>query len=381
MSTEVQKLGMPKWGLSMTEGRLVEWLVEEGADVAVGDEVAEVETEKINGVVEAPAAGVLRRKVGTIGEVLPVGAMIGVIADPSVPDESIDTFVADFQSRFVPGASTEEGEAAPSTIALGDRIVSFVKEGAGEDTVVLLHGFGGESNNWLFNLSALARGRTVYSLDLPGHGRSSKDVGSGDLEEYGRVTLAAMDALGVDRAHLVGHSMGAGIAMTCALMQPARVRSLVLISPIGFGPEINREFIDGFVSAGSRRDMQRCLEALFADPARVTRQLVNEVLRYKRIDGVERALATVAGRLFPEGQQRTILAERFSGSAVPMLVVWGRKDRIIPVEHAAAAPPHARVEILEDAGHSPQMEAAGDVNRLIEAFLAGPAVHPGIEVS
>ena len=63
----IDKLGMPKWGLSMTEGRLIEWLVDEGAEIGVGDEVAEVETEKINGVVESPAAGVLRRRVGDRG--------------------------------------------------------------------------------------------------------------------------------------------------------------------------------------------------------------------------------------------------------------------------------------------------------------------------
>ena len=63
----IEKLGMPKWGLSMTEGRVIEWLVDEGAEIGVGDEVAEVETEKINGVVEAPVAGVLRRRVAASG--------------------------------------------------------------------------------------------------------------------------------------------------------------------------------------------------------------------------------------------------------------------------------------------------------------------------
>ena len=67
---------MPKWGLSMTEGRLVEWLVEEGTELSLGDDVAEVETEKINGVVEAPVAGVLRRRVASLGETIPVGGLL-----------------------------------------------------------------------------------------------------------------------------------------------------------------------------------------------------------------------------------------------------------------------------------------------------------------
>ena len=94
---------MPKWGLSMTEGRLLDWLVEEGAELAVGDEVAEVESEKINGAVESPAAGVLRRRVADVGDMVPVGGLLGVIAPADVPDAEIDAFVAEFQAAFVPG--------------------------------------------------------------------------------------------------------------------------------------------------------------------------------------------------------------------------------------------------------------------------------------
>ena len=94
----IEKLGMPKWGLSMTEGRVIDWLVEEGAEIAVGDEVAEVETEKINGVVEAPVAGVLRRRVAASDDVIPVGGLLGVIADASVPEAEIDAIADEFEA-------------------------------------------------------------------------------------------------------------------------------------------------------------------------------------------------------------------------------------------------------------------------------------------
>ncbi len=164
---------MPKWGLSMTEGRLVEWLVEEGAELSLGDDVAEVETEKINGVVEAPVAGVLRRRVARLGDTISVGGLLGVIADASIPDAEIEAFIADFQATFVP--EEEEGGPAPETITVGGRRVRYLKQGEGGEALVLLHGFGGDLNSWLFNHEPLAVGRRVYAVDLPGHGGSTKE--------------------------------------------------------------------------------------------------------------------------------------------------------------------------------------------------------------
>src|SRR5437867_6744455 len=138
----IAKLGVPKWGLSMTEGKLVEWLVDEGAELAQGADVAEVETEKINGVVEAPAAGVLRRRVAAVGQTLPVGALLGVIADASVPDVEIDALIADFQATFVPEEAEEPGTAA-ETVSVGGRSLRSVRYGGGDETVLLRHGFGG----------------------------------------------------------------------------------------------------------------------------------------------------------------------------------------------------------------------------------------------
>ncbi len=362
------KLGMPKWGLSMTEGTVVEWLVEEGTELKKGDEVVEVESEKINNAVETPGEGVLRRRVAKEGDVLPVGAMLGVIADASVSDEEIDAYVEEFQANFVP-SEEEAGGPEPETVEIGGKNIQYLKIGEGEGVpLVLLHGFGGDINIWVFNQEALAEGgRAVYALDLPGHGGSTKDVGEGDLASLVRVVESFMGEMGVERAHLFGHSMGGAVAASFALQHPDKVQSLSLIASAGLGEEINGEYIEGFIAANRRKEMKDTLGLLFANPDLVNRQLVNDVIRFKRLDGVDEALRKIADKLFPDGKQADV--PDLSGVEVPMLVVWGREDQIVPVAHSENAPASARVEVLDDTGHMPQMEASGQTNRLIGEFL------------
>jgi pyruvate dehydrogenase E2 component (dihydrolipoamide acetyltransferase) len=371
MSSEIQKLGMPKWGLSMTEGRLVEWLVDEGAEVAVGDEVAEVETDKLNGAVESPVAGVLRRHVAAPGETIPVGGLLAVVAAADASDADVDAFVAEFQASFVPGESEEDAGPAPEIVEVAAGTLRYVRQGEDGDAVVLLHGFGGDLNNWLFAAPALAEGHTVYALELPGHGGSSKDVGAGDLEYLADAVVQFLDALKLERVHLAGHSLGGLVAASIALRDPVRALSLTLVASAGLGEEINGEYVRGFVEAGSRRELKPALELLFADSGQVTRQLVDDVLKYKRIDGVDAALRSIADHVFGDGRQHVLVADRLAELGVPLLVVWGEQDRIIPPEHARHVPDAAEVHVLQGSGHSPHIEAAGDVIRVMERFLAG----------
>lgn len=366
----ITKLGMPKFGLVMKEGTVAAWLAEEGAEVSAGDELAEIETDKINGAVEAPTSGVLRRRVARVGEVLPVGALLGVIAERTVPDAEIDAFIEQFQSTFVPEGVEEDGAPKTEVVTVDGRAIRYAREGDGPVPIVLVHGFGGDLSAWLFNVEALAGpDRSVYALDLPGHGGSSKDVGGGTLDELASAVAGALEALGIENAHLVGQSLGGAVAIAVAASSPRLVASLSLIAPAGLGPEIDGEFLTAFVAAESRRELKPVLERLFADPAVVTRQFTDEVLKTKRLDGVDAALATIAAACFPGGRQGIDLAGALAGLDLPILVIWGAADRIVPPAHAGAAPPSARVEIVDGAGHQPQMEAAGEVNRLLDGFL------------
>lgn len=359
------RVTMPKWGLSMREGRVVSWLVDEGATVAPGDELCEAESDKINGVVEATGGGILRRRLAVEGDLLPVGGLLGVIADTSTPDGEIDALIAEFEATFVPPAEDDAEDAAPQSVTVGGLELSYALRGEGGEPLVLLHGFGGDKGGWLFNHEALAAGRAVYAFDLPGHGDSSKAVVDGSPDALAATLAGAFDVLGIERAHVVGHSLGGLVTMLLAITH-ARVARATLIAPAGLGPEIDAGYLDGFIAAAGRNDLRPLLQRLYADPAVVTRQVVDDVLKIKRRDGVGQALRTIADGFVSDGRQARIVAAEYAATGLPTTVIVGSADAIIPPEHANALAGSATIELIDGAGHMPMMEAAGAVNRLID---------------
>lgn len=375
MSNEIKALTMPKWGLAMTEGAVTSWLVEDGADLREGDEILEIETTKITNVYASPASGVLRRRTVEAGQTVPVGALLGVVADRSVPETEIDAFIARFQEEFAVEAAEAADAAGPEpqfADAGGRRLRYLVmgegRGGEGAAPLVLIHGFGGDLNNWQFNQPALAEDRAVYALDLPGHGESTKHGVQGGVAELAEAVRDFLNATGIQRAHLAGHSMGGAVALHLASDEPARVVSVTLVCSAGLGEEINADYIEGFIAADRRKEFKPVLEMLFADPSLVSRDMIEELLKYKRLDGVGQALRAIADAAFAGGRQAKVFANDLDRIKVPVQAIWGADDRIVPAAHATAIPePHRHV--LGGAGHMVHMEKAGEVNRLISDFL------------
>jgi pyruvate dehydrogenase E2 component (dihydrolipoamide acetyltransferase) len=368
--SSITAITMPKWGLTMTEGKVVHWLKPQGASFAPGEELLEIETSKITNVVEAEGDGTLARIVAPEGSTLPIGALLAVVAPADTPASEVEAFVA----QFVVAAPEEEAEAEaaaaePQELEAGGRRLRYLQQGSGEALpVLLLHGFGADLNSWMFNQPVLAEGSCVIALDLPGHGGSSKEVGDGDAALIDAAE-SALDALAIERVHLVGHSLGGAVAAALAARRPARVATLTLIAPAGLGPEINAAFIDGFVRAARRKDAVEVLQLLVHDPSLVSRTMIEDVLRYKRLDGVGVALQTIAQAWFPGGRQTHSLLAALNAHAVPVQVIWGSDDRIIPASHAQALGARGAVHILDAAGHLPHMEKSSEVNRLIRRFM------------
>ena len=365
----IEAIVMPKWGLAMQEGMVASWSVSEGDTIAKGQEICDIETSKIANVFESPIAGKVRRLVTSEGETVPVAYLIAVVAGDDVDDAAVDAYVADFKANFVVEDTGDSGPAFQHADTDAGRI-RYLVAGDGDGTpVVFIHGFGGDLMGWMLNQDAVAQGRESYAIDLPGHGGSTKQVGHGNVGSLTNAVAAFMSSTGVAKAHLVGHSLGGAVSLDMVRNHPELVETATLIAPASLGPDINMDYIDGFMREKRAKKLKPYLEMLVHDPSLISKDLVEEVLKYKRLDGVEAALNTIAHACFEGGRQTLEMAERVQRMTTPIQVIWGENDRILPVSHSEGLPDNVKVTRLAGCGHLPQMEKSEEVNAAILAMV------------
>jgi pyruvate dehydrogenase E2 component (dihydrolipoamide acetyltransferase) len=371
---QIKRVTMPKWGLSMESGRLIEWLVSEGDEIEKGQDVAEIDTDKIVAVLEATCSGVVRALVVEVNVAVPVGGTIAVVAPADVPQEEIDAVVAEAKEQLVSGAIEDVSGPEVAEVDVDGRSISYAVLGDTESEatpVVFVHGYGGDKNSWLFVQEPISADRATYALDLPGHGDSSKDVGDGSMATLASSLVGFLNELGLSRVHLVGHSTGGAVA-TLVAADPAalgKVASLTLISPVGYGPDVNAGYIRGFAEAETRRELKPHLQQLFADQSQVNRQLIDDLLKYKRLDGVDAALALIVAALL-DGEKSAVdvTAEQasFGGKTV---AVWGAEDKVIPASNSGSLEGKATVHTVDGAGHMAHIEKPQAVIGAIEEAI------------
>lgn len=371
---QIKRVTMPKWGLSMESGRLIEWLVSEGDEIEKGQDVAEIDTDKIVAVLESTCSGVVRALVVEVNVAVPVGGTLVVVAPADVPQEEIDAVVAEAKEQLVSGDIEDVSGPEVAEVDVDGRSISYAVLGDTESEatpVVFVHGYGGDKNSWLFVQEPISADRATYALDLPGHGDSSKDVGDGSVATLASSLVGFLNELGLSRVHLVGHSTGGAVA-TLAAADPAalgKVASLTLISPVGYGPDVNAGYIRGFAEAETRRELKPHLQQLFADQSQVNRQLIDDLLKYKRLDGVDAALALIVAALL-DGEKSAVdvTAEQasFGGKTV---AVWGAEDKVIPASNSGSLEGKATVHTVDGAGHMAHIEKPQAVIGAIEEAI------------
>jgi pimeloyl-ACP methyl ester carboxylesterase len=280
----------------------------------------------------------------------------------------------------------------------GDRVAYRV---AGEGPVLLLvHGITSDASVWERVMPGLARSHTVIAPDLPGHGESGKPKGDYSLGAHACCLRDLLLALGHDRATLVGHSLGGGIAMQFSYQFPEMCERLVLVDSGGLGREVSvllraaslpgSELVLPVLAASRLLDVgARLGGALDRIGLRLGTDLEQMARGHNTLsDGASRAafLHTLravvdAGGQRVDARNRLYLAER-----VPLLLVWGERDSIIPVSHGRAA--HAalrssRLEVLERSGHFPQLDEPECFLEVLLDFVeeTEPAVHPALPLA
>src|SRR5262249_40999880 len=158
-----------------------------------------------------------------------------------------------------------------------------------------------------------------------------------------------MDAVGLAKPHLVGHSLGGAIALEIAFRDNSRVAGLTLAAPAGFDDRINRAFTDAFPNLAEPDSAAKTLALLVARPSMISPRMIGDVLAYLDRPGIRAALARIATTVFPEGRQRYRYDERVAAIGVPVEIVWGRDDHVLLPW--TGAPETVPVHILPGAGH------------------------------
>jgi pimeloyl-ACP methyl ester carboxylesterase len=254
--------------------------------------------------------------------------------------------------------------AQPATAASrkdGSLHSTWLRQGTGTP-LVLIHGFGSDLNSWRPLLSSMPADRPILGIDLPGHGRSPLS-GESTLDDLAASVLDTLLNEGLDSLHLIGHSLGSAVAAAVAAQSQLDIRSLMLLSPAGLGPDMNGAFISGFLRASSEASLAPWVRELAFDDSSLGASFVSATLR-ARTDDLTRSQEQLASNLFPDGTQSFSIRHLFENFDWPVKVVFGMDDRIIPARHATGLPGTVAIHMFPATGHMPQFEQRHAVGRL-----------------
>lgn len=231
--------------------------------------------------------------------------------------------------------------------------------------IVFVHGFGGDAATWSNIQTGLERHHRTIALDLPGHGNAVgwREIGHAGLAA--KAVTAALDGLGLDKLHLVGHSMGGAIASLIALRAPERIASLTLLAPGGFGQEINHRLLRRYAAASQEDDIQILLEQFFGWECPIPRKLAGHIAENRQKPGALEALATIVDNIIDGEVQKVLPREKLADIGAPVKVIWGTQDRVLPTRQSHGLPGLIATHIFERVGHMPHLEIPREVTRLI----------------
>jgi pimeloyl-ACP methyl ester carboxylesterase len=272
---------------------------------------------------------------------------------------------------------------------------AFVRAGSGP-VLLLLHGIGNNCQTWSGVIDRLAESHTVIAPDLLGHGASDKPRGDYSIAGYANGMRDLLSVLDIEQATVVGHSLGGGIALQFAYQFPERCQRLVLVGSGGLGPELSAG-----LRAATLPGADLVLTALtgVSGPLRMGMHVLERIgraggwrrvgdlaeagdalLALKDIEARRAFLRTLRGVVDARGQAVTALDRLYLADSIPMLVIWGSRDPIVPARHAETVRtlvPSARIEVFDGAGHWPHLDEPDRFCDVLLDFVTStePAAH------
>jgi pimeloyl-ACP methyl ester carboxylesterase len=270
-------------------------------------------------------------------------------------------------------------------VSLHGHRVNFNIAGRGP-LVVLIHGVAGRASQWDQTMQLLAESHTVVAPDLLGHGESAKPRGDYSLGAHASGIRDLLVGLGAKRASVVGHSLGGGIAMQLSYQFPERCERLVLVSSGGLGADVHpllraatlpgSEFVLPLLAHPRVLDVASVIPRAMGRIGLRTRPDLTEMARgYQSLSNAEARSAfihTLRGVIDPTGQRINASDRLYLAAKMPTMIIWGCRDRIIPVEHAQPtheAMPGSRLELFDEAGHFPHLDDPLRFARTLEDFF------------
>jgi pimeloyl-ACP methyl ester carboxylesterase len=236
-----------------------------------------------------------------------------------------------------------------------------------QNVVILLHGLGSSAESWQFNISTLSQRFRIIAPDQVGFGKSDKPFLKYRVSTYVDFLDKFMSELKIEKASIVGNSLGGWIAALTAIKYPNRVEKLVLVDSAGIlPPDLNKQ--DIYLLNGSTRDeIKKVLELIFANP--LFHSVADQILtqRVTANDGY-----TIQSLIESILRKEDFLNGQLGQIKKPTLIIWGKKDGLLPVSDAYKFNNEiagSKLHIFEDCGHVPQIEKAAEFNQLVEEFL------------
>lgn len=286
---------------------------------------------------------------------------------------------------------TDRVEHEVQYVTLHGKKRAYVMKGSGP-AVLLLHGLACDHRTWEPVIDQLAEKYTVIAPDLLGHGLSDKPRADYTVGGYANGMRDLLTVLGIDKVSVVGHSFGGGVAMQFAYQFPERTQRMMLVASGGLGPEVTTLIkliqVPGWFRVMGALTLPgvRHVET-FALRAAAEHGAVGPLRKYTRdLDEVADIVESWKDRrtrfairhlvravIDWQGQIVTMADRAYLTEAMPMAVVWGREDQVIPVRHASnasALAPDVQVEVLEDAGHFPHKDHPEEFARILDEFIS-----------